>query len=394
MKTLIIAGAGPLQVPAFHAARARGLRIVAIDGDPQAPGMRLADAAHAIDTRDSEGVIDVARRERADGIVTLSTDAPVRAVAAACRVLRLCGLSPEAALRATHRGHMREAFAKHGVPVPRFRRTFDLEEARAAAADIGLPVIVEPVARAESLGIYKVERPDQLEAAYTRAASASGGATEILVEELVDGPEVSVESLSHHGQHHIVAITDKRTDGDAHGDGVGYTEPSQLPRVAQTQIKVATLAGLDALGIMDSAAHVEVRLSRKGPRIIEVGARLGGDYVTAELVPRSTGVDMIGAVIDVALGEAPRTKHTRYAAAAIHYVGAAPGIVRRVRGVDEARKVPGIAVVELFVTAGEELRPVRAGRARAGYVIAEAEEPQRAEASARTAAAMIVVETV
>jgi biotin carboxylase len=393
MKKLLIVGAGPMQVPAYRAGHAKGLHLVAIDKNPTAPGMGLADSAYVFDTRDIERAVAIARDERVDGALTLCADAHVRTVAAVCRALDLPGIAPEVALKATHRGHMRDAFAKSGVPIPRYRRTFDLDDARAAVMELGLPAMVKPVGAFGSQGVYRLNLIEDLEEAHAYALSASQGATEILVEELADGPEVSVETLSYKGQHHLIAITDKRTTGDPHWVELGHVEPSQLPRVAQTQVKVATLAGLDALGIADSAAHVEVRVTRKGPRIVEINARLGGDYSTTELLPRSTGVDIVASAIDVALGNVPRVRHTKYKAAAITYLAAQPGVVTAVHGLDEARQQPGVAVVELFVGPGETVRSVVSSQDQPGYVVAEADEPAAAEARAQAAAALIRIET-
>jgi len=388
-RTVVVIGAGPLQVPAYEAARRMGLRSVAIDRNPAAPGMALADVAEAVDTRDVEGVLAVARRERASGVVTLCTDAPVVVVAAVARALGTPALTPEAAAVATNKARMRDALAAGGVPIPRYRRARTLEEARAAAEELGFPVILKPPASSGSRGIFKASAADRLEAGWRHARSVAGEGAEILVEEFVEGDEVSVETLSFGGAHHVIAVTDKRTTGDPYWVETGHSQPSRLPPPTLTAVRDCARASLAALGVSEAAGHVEIKVGPGGPRLIEVGARLGGDFITTELVPRSTGVDMVEAVIRLALGEPPRHLPTQDRGAAIRYLLPPAGRLEAVEGLDAARRMPGVVRLELSASPGTVLEGVRSSLDRPGFVIAEA--PSAAEAERRAAAAASAV---
>src|SRR5579864_2105228 len=120
-KSLLIIAAGPLQVPAIQEAAAMGLRTVAVDANPSAPGMALADASYPVDIFDVPAVEQIARAENISGVMTLCTDAPVRTVAAIGSALGLPALSPEAAANATDKRRMRTAMSAHAVPIPAFR---------------------------------------------------------------------------------------------------------------------------------------------------------------------------------------------------------------------------------------------------------------------------------
>ena len=272
MKKLLVIGAGRLQLPAFLIARRMGLRVLTVDRDPRAPGMELADAAYPLDTGDADSIVALAVREKVDGVIALCTDQPVKVVARIGATLGLSTLTEEAAAKATHKGLMRDAFARAGVPIPRYRRVNDSSEAKAALAEVGLPAIVKPPASSGSRGIFMITRPADLDAALAHARGAARHGEELIIEEFVRGPEVSVETLSHRGRHRIIAITDKRTTGHPYWVELGHVEPSRLPSADQDAIRAATVEGLDALGVDNAAGHVEIKVGAQGPVVIEIGA--------------------------------------------------------------------------------------------------------------------------
>lgn len=391
-KTVLIIGAGLLQVPAYEVARRMGIRSVAVDRNPAAPGMALADAAHPVDTRDIDGIVRVALEERAVGVVTLCTDAPVVAVAAVAKAIGSRAIAPEAAARATNKALMRDAFASAGAPIPAYRRVSTLDEARRAAQEIGLPVILKPPASSGSRGIFKVATLDRLAEGYAHTRGVAGEGGEILVEEFVDGAEVSVETLSFGGKHVVLAITDKTTTGDPYWVETGHVEPSRLPADVQQAIRDTAVAGLAALGVMDAAGHVEIKVGPRGPRLIEIGARLGGDFITTELVRRSTGIDMVESIIRMALGEQPDVTPRRVRGAAIRYLSSREGRVAAVEGLEEARCMPGVVRLETLVEVGSVFAGVRSSLDRPGFVIAEGADAVEADARAMAAAQRVVIE--
>lgn len=387
--TILIIGAGPLQVEGYLVARRLGVRTIAVDRNPSAPGMKLADVAYAVDTRDVPRITELARAERVTGVITLCTDAPVLSVAAVAAELGLTAISEEAAARATNKALMRDALAAAGVEVPGYRPVFSLDAVRHAAAELGYPVILKPPASSGSRGIFKASGPEQLPEAYAHARSVAGESGPVLVEEFVDGDEVSVETLSFGGCHEVIAITDKRTTGDPYWVEVGHAEPSRLGHALQEAICAQAIAGLAALGVSNAAGHVEIKVGRRGPRVIEIGARLGGDFITTELVPRSTGINMVEAVIEIALGRAPQLRRRKPTGAAIRYLLPSAGIVDDVEGVVEARAMQGVVRLELELERGCEFKGIRSSTDRPGFVIAEGRDAEQAEQRAEAAAGRV-----
>jgi biotin carboxylase len=391
-RSILLLGAGPLQAPAIDAARRMGLRTVVLDGNPAAPGMRLADVAEAVDIKDAESAIQLGRRERVSAVATVCTDLAVRTAAAVARALGLPGLSPEAAERATDKFQMREAFTRFGAPTPRARRVASEDELLAAAGWLGFPVIVKPTDGVGSKGVTRATCPADLALAWRRAQAVSGSGR-LVCEEYVEGPEVSVEGLTFEGETHLVAITDKITSGPPFFVETGHTEVSRLPDQAQAQILQAARMGVEALGIDFAASHTEIKLGAQGPRIMEIGARLGGDRITSDLVPLATGVNLFEGVIRLALGEAPDVTRRFSRGAAIRYFLPDPGTVVAIEGEAESRAVEGLADWVLDVGVGGAVPPLENSLTRVGHVLATGATPDQAAERAERARELVRIRT-
>jgi biotin carboxylase len=300
--SLMILGAGPLQTSAIHEARALGIRSVSLDHNPEAVGLRLCDKAHVADILNPDVVAEIARQERIDGIMTLCTDAPISTVAAVGRMLSLTVLSEDAAARATDKRLMREAFAEYGAPSPQAVQVESPIDARLAAERLGYPVALKIGRGSGSRGIYRIENEQDLRDGYDgcREYQRDGA---LLVEEWVEGGEVSVEGYCTDSECHIVAITDKLVFPGRYPVEAGHCQPSHHSGLTQREIERAVISGVRALGLTWCMIHAELKVSPKGPRLIEIGARLGGDRISTHLTPLSTGVNMVRTAILLSLGE-------------------------------------------------------------------------------------------
>ena len=166
-------------------------------------------------------------------------------------------------------------------------------------------MIVKPVDRSGSRGITKVECSEGLADAIENA-KGQGFEKAALVEEFAVGQEYSVECISHQGQHHFLAMTKKFTTGAPGFVETGHIQPAPVQPEQLAAVKQVVFHALDTLGIRNSASHSELKISPAGTiRLIEIGGRMGGDFIGSSLVERSTGVDFLRAVIQVALGQAP-----------------------------------------------------------------------------------------
>lgn len=396
-KTVLVLAAGPLQLPAIIVGKRLGLRVVAADGDPQAPGLTLADAAHVVDITDPQACLRVAREERVDGVIHICSEVAMPALGLINEELGLHGPDCATVLRATNKERMRRAFETGGAPSPKSVGVATQAEALAALAVIGRPCIVKPSRNSGSRGVTRVSTHDGDEAfvqAFDRAVRESRDVSAV-VETYVDGPEFSIEIIVYNGRPHVLAVTDKETTGIPYFVETGHNQPSCLAPGDRARVVDAALRGVRALGINWSAAHAEVKLSADGPYLMEIGARLGGDFITTELVPRSTGIDMVAAAIRVALGEEPDlTPRHPLGGAAIRYLRPTPGVVVGIFGLDGARRLPGVVISDVYVHAGDTVPELVSSLSRVGHVIAEGKNAAEAIAHAETACAAIRIETI
>lgn len=370
MKKLMIVGASVLQLPAILKAKEMGLHVAVVDFNPQAVGIPYADEYYNASTMDEDAVLAAAEAYKPDGIMTLATDMPMRGVAKTSEKLHLHSISYETAVKATDKFDMIKAFKEHDVPSPWFFVVDSLDELKLHKEDVTFPCIIKPTDNAGSHGVAKVysfqELLDNYE--YSHSCSRCG---KVIVEEYLDGPEVSVEVMVVNGEVNILQITDKITTEAPHFVEMGHTQPSRLPDEIQTAIRNVTIAACRAIGIDKGPAHVEMKVTKRGPVMIELGARMGGDNITTHLVPLSTGVDMVGATIKVALGENPDIKPTLHCGSAIRYFEVPFGTIKTIENVEEAQRVPGVKQITFTKNVGEESTPIHCSNDRIGFVIAQ-----------------------
>ncbi|WP_242535801.1 ATP-grasp domain-containing protein [Streptomyces albidoflavus] len=233
------------------------------------------------------------------------------------RALGLSSTSVEVMRACRNKAAARTLFARHGVPSAASMRARSLLEAGLATMTFGLPAVIKPAAFAGSVGVIRVDAPEELPAAFAFAsagASRSSDDTTVLVEEYLDGPEVSVECVTFRGLTTPVAVTRKHLGPAPYFVETGHTIDAADPLLAQ--VAPAAAAAVKALGLTDGVQHVEMRLVDGRPRLIEVNARLGGDMI-GQLVRLATGIDLPRAAADLACGQAPDLTPTRSAAAGI-----------------------------------------------------------------------------
>ena len=198
---------------------------------------------------------------------------------------------------------MRQAFEANGDPSPRSIQVDDNTDL--STLQLTYPVIVKPTDRSGSRGIFKLESYEGLEDAVKSALSESFE-KKVLIEEYAEGQEYSVEGISFHGNHHILSMTLKYTTGAPHFIETGHMEPAPVSEDVYNKVVDVIAHALDTLEVKNSASHSEIKIDENGNiKIIEIGARMGGDCIGSDLVKYSTGIDYLKAVIDVACGIEP-----------------------------------------------------------------------------------------
>lgn len=299
-KKLAIIGASYLQLPLVLRAKEMGIETHCFAWADGAVCKDVADAFYPIDVKEKEQILDVCQHIGIDGITTIATDLPVLTINYVASRMGLISNPDEYSATTTNKYLMRQCFMENGVPSPKFTMVDD--ENKCQIKGFHFPLIVKPTDRSGSRGVEKVLDSVQLEEAVLRAQKESFE-HKAIVEEFVSGREISVESISYKGNHHILQITDKVTTGAPYFVELEHHQPSTLPDDIKVKIKTIVMHALDALRIQYGASHSELKITEEGDiRVIEIGARMGGDFIGSDLVKLSTGYDFLKGVIEVALG--------------------------------------------------------------------------------------------
>jgi biotin carboxylase len=394
---LLVLGAGPAQLGLLAAARKRGLYVVAVDRDADAPGFRYADRRAIVSAEDEHGIDRLAEAERVDGLIAPGIDWPV---GIAARVAARRGLThpltPEAAVLATSKARQRERFAQTGVPQPEYRSCRSFDDARWAADELGYPCVVKAPDRQGQRGISVVSAREQLEQAVTAALEAARSGS-FLVEQLIEGRELTVNGFLLGGRFHALTITDRHlARPPAFGVALAHSWPSAqpTPRIALAIDSARKAAA--ALGVTDGPTYTQVIVSEEGAVVGELAARVGGGH-DAELCRTALRVDLNQAAISAALGEqVPRNRlapQARVGGACIRFLVAPPGELRAVHDLDEAFAVEGVRGIRVYRRPGHVFGPLRSGSDRAGAILAVGDSAEDALARADEARRLIRFET-
>ena len=393
MKRLFIIGASILQLPAIQKAKEMGLYVGVADFNPNAIGIAYADEYFNVSTIDEAGVYEAAKAFRADGIMTLATDMPMRSVAYSCAKLGLTGISYDTAVKATDKGEMIKAFEAAGVEHPWYYILESPEQAADILDKVSFPCITKPTDNAGSRGVMLVQSRQELEAAiaYSSENGRKGG---VIVEEYMVGPEVSVEVIVWQGVPHILQVTDKLTTGAPHFVEMGHSQPSRLPAEDLEKIRELASRAVKSVGIQNGPAHVEIMLTKEGPKMVELGARMGGDCITTHLVPLSTGVDMIKATIDICLGLTPDIAPKWEKGSAIRFFDAPCGTITAIEGVEEAKKIPGVQEISFTKQVGDTVGEIGSSTDRAGFAITQGLDAANAVSTCEDALKVIKIQII
>ena len=378
MKKILIIGASILQLPMIRRAKELGFRVGVVDYNPEAIGISYADDFFEVSTMDVDGVVKVAREYRPDGVTTLATDMPMRSVAAACEALGLPGISPETAFLSTDKGAMIEAFERMDVPHPQYKIARTRVEFDRVKTDVIYPAIMKPIDQSGSRGVTFVNSLAELEASYgySNGESRDGG---VVIEEFMLGPEVSVEIVAlSECNIRVLAVTDKLTSDAPHFVEMGHSQPSRLSSEMVATIKGVAMRAVRAVGITRGPAHVEIIVTRDGPKLVELGARMGGDCITTHLVPLSTGIDMVEATVRCSFGKEPDLTPKFNKGAAIRYFNVPAGVIKSITNVEEAKAIRGVRQISFVKNVGEQVTEIHESGDRLGFVIAQADTADEA----------------
>lgn len=370
---LAIIGASYLQEPLVRKAKEMGLYTICFAWKEGATCAEICDKFYPISIVEKEEILAVCQKEQIDGICTIASDVAAPTVAFVANKMGLNGNSYDAAVRANNKYQMREAFVKAGVPCPQYmmvsEETLHDEDIQKKLETLEYPLIVKPSDRSGSLGVTMVVQKGMLQLAIEKALGCSFK-HQAMVEEFIGGREISVEFISYHGRHYPLQITDKITTEAPHFVELAHHQPSTLSSEQYDEIYKITERALDGLGLTEGASHSEYKITPSGRiAVMEIGGRMGGDFIGSDLVKLSTGYDFVKGVIEVALNqfEVPQKAISKHSG--VYFLCKETEWLLPI--LQKASSLPHVVQYEIENT---DLKNVTCSADRSGYMIYQADE--------------------
>lgn len=313
MKKIAIIGASYLQLPLVKKAKELGLEVHCFAWDKEAICKTEADFFYPISIVEKEKILEICQSVGIDGICTIASDVAAPTVSYVAEKMHLNANSYQSAINANNKYIMRDLLTQAEIRCPQYKMVQSLREA--SSVEWVYPLIVKPTDRSGSLGVAKVMSNEELCCAVEFALSVSFE-KQVMIEEFIEGREISVEFISYKGVHYPLQITDKVTTGAPHFVELEHHQPSTLSLMQFSEIYNITRKALDSLGLTDGASHSEYKIADNGNiYVMEIGGRMGGDFIGSDLVKLSTGYDFVKGVIEVSLQnfKEPVLTESRYA---------------------------------------------------------------------------------
>lgn len=373
-RRVLVLGAAQHQIYSLRSIQNMGCEVVAIDRNNNAPAFQVADFHEAVDVVDVDNARKVAERYRVDAVVPL-TDFGVQTAAAIADALGLVGIPPHVARDATSKAQMRRRWQRARVPSARFRVIRGLEEAYQAVEELETwPLVFKP-ADSRGGGSRGVSRVDSLEGVSQALEFAQSyyENKSVVIEEFLEGVEHSLEMVVYEGQMHVLVISDKEKTPYPYRVDKSVIYPTIFTGEELNRIIALARRAVQAIGINVGAVHVETCTTEDGPRMFELGARFGGGHTPDPIVRHLTGINVVQEVTRILLGETPLSLTPKLTKGCVYrFLTPKPGTLCSVSRLEEIQGWEGILDCGLWVKPGEDIRPVRTGGDRAGYIVAGA----------------------
>jgi len=383
-----------MQLPALRSAKQMNWTVILIDRDSKASGRKYADYFEQIDLTAKERITETLRSYNKDlgldGVFTAGTDFST-SVAWVAENLDLPGITYRVAVNSTDKEKMRRVFKKFHVPSPEFITLTPQLKVEQVLKQLCFPLVVKPVDNMGARGVSKVTSLSQLKHA-VKIAFAHSRSQRVIVEEYIAGPEFSIDAIVYNGNITICGVADRIICFPPYFIEMGHTMPTKYNAGTVESLVRAFKKGIRALGITCGAAKGDIKLTKTGPVVGEIAARLSGGYMSGWTYPYSSGVDVIKAALLIAVGSdpgpLPLQHHDTSAERAFISI---PGIIENISGTEEAAKLQGIMDVFLRIKPGDKVSFPRNNVEKCGNVISKHHDREKAAAMAEQAAQNIFI---
>lgn len=388
---LVAVTAGRWQRHGIREARSAGIKVLAIDSDPNAEGFNDADETLVVSFDDYEEVIKLVRNLGLNikGAVSFCSEAGMILAAKLREAFDLPGPREDICRRLLNKVLQRKIWTEKSIPGPRWAVCQDLDDTVRAIKAFGFPLIIKPADSSGSRGVTKLESiDDDFHEAAVRAFQYSSNGS-VLIEEYMDGTEFTVEVFASDGSLKVLAVTEKKKIAGTRGTVAYELATPDRSKEVISSISDTVIQAFLALGYFDGPGHAEVILNNDDSiGLIEVAGRGGGFMVFDYLVPKVSGVNIARLTAQQAVGLKLSEVVVKDKSAVLRFFPARPGLLKVISGFDEANCIANVEA-ESFVKTGIILEKAVTDGDRLGYILSCADTPRDAQHLANQAESLI-----
>lgn len=368
----------------IRTAKEMGLRVLAVDMNPDSVGFELADDTAIISNRDVPAIIKYLDQyhkngNKVSGVITMGSDIP-EVISRLSEHLKTPHISLETAKLSTDKYLMKQAFQSKGIPIPWFQEIDSFLDLKEVIAQRGLPLVIKPVDRSGSRGVFFLQNESNVESLFLKSKEFSYS-ERVMVEEYLPGDQISTETIMYQGKGLSPGFSDRNYAGMERFhpqiiENGGWT-PSCLNQSQRQAVEDLVEQTSLALGVTNGVTKGDVVLTPEGPKIIEMAARLSGGDFCESLVPLSIGVNYVKTCIEIAIGEKPHLEELKpkfQRACANRYFFPESGRLVRIEGVEEVQKQPWLKKLEFWYEPGESVPEMLSHAHRFGVFVVEGQD--------------------
>ena len=385
-RTLLFIGAGPAQLKGIQLAREMGCRVLAIDGNPYAPGLKIADLAEVIDVRDVDRATRLARQHEVDGVLTVASDVCLLTVSAINESMGLPGMTARQTALVTNKALMRKRLAECNIPGAEFVIIKSQKQLHEAIEEVRYPAVIKPVDNAGSRGVFFVNSPQEAERGYRLSLKYSYSG-QVILEEFIPGIEVSFEGFVADGNIYVLTLSDKERTSVPYLLDTAVKFPSAHDVDLQEKIVRTGIQAIEALELNNCPIHMELIIAEDGVKVVEVAGRGPGFNVYTDILPHVTGVDGIEAQIRLLFKEKVKLQPELplKGACIMFFESPVDGIVESIGNIEKVAALPNVYDASVYVEAGQPVKRLTCGSDRIGHIITLADTREQAVRSAEQA---------
>lgn len=379
VKKILILGAGLEQSIAIKEAKKLNYFVIACDSNPNSIGFQFSDISYVIDINNIDEIYKIGLKHNINGVFTHAVEIP-DIVSKVAEKLNLPCLSFMKAERATNKSKRIEHLTKCNIPCAKYVHVKNENSLLESAHKIGFPLVIKPIDNAGSRGVRIVENENDLKTGFNDAVKFSK-IKEVLLEEVLCGPEISTESIVYKGKIRTFAFADRNYNKKELfkpffiEDGINF--PSIINEQTKTEIIKLVENTINCLEIDFGAAKGDIIIDKGIPKIIEMAARTSGGWFSAGSIYFATGANILEPLLQMSVGDEPNMKSfeikKNLGCAQRYIIPQVDGFVESIEGVDDLDKMPGVEMSVMFLPkVGDKIKKATNHSERFGQIICTA----------------------